>query len=222
MLFGHEREPTTSLTADRAIIVAGAFTGGGAQVDLVRTETHINLNESLSWTHGKHLVQAGFQLPDWSRRGFFDRTNFAGSFYFANLVAYVTGRPYAFTRQQGNGDLACSKSRWARTSRTIGRSVRAYPSTTAALRLAELFPRHQQCRPAVRDGLCAGQGKANVLRAGAGVFNDRSGPVVIADVLHSQPGGLTKIVITDPGYPDPFASAAATVPPPSTCNSRPM
>ena len=38
-----------------------------------------------------------------------------------------------------------------------------------------------------------------MLRAGVGVFNDRSGPVVIADVLHSQPGGLTKIVITDPG-----------------------
>ena len=39
MLFGHEREPTTSFMPDRAIIVAGAFTGGGAQVDLVRTET---------------------------------------------------------------------------------------------------------------------------------------------------------------------------------------
>jgi carboxypeptidase family protein len=95
MLFGHEREPTTSFMPDRAIIVAGAFTGGGAQVDLVRTETHINLNESLSWTHGKHLVQAGFQLPDWSRRGFDDKTNFGGSFYFANLVAYETGRPYS-------------------------------------------------------------------------------------------------------------------------------
>ena len=32
----------------------------------------------------------------------------------------------------------------------------------------------------------------NVLRAGVGVFNDRSGPVVVADVLHSQPAGLTQ------------------------------
>jgi hypothetical protein len=54
-----------------------------------------------------------------------------------------------------------------------------------------------------------------VIRAGIGVFNDRSGPVVIADVLHSQPGGLIKYVITDPGYPDPFASpsVAASTPP---------
>ena len=106
MLFGHEREPTTSGSAERGIIVAGAFTGGGGQVDLVRTETHITMNESLAWTHGKHLVQAGFQLPDWSRRGFYDRTNFGGTFFFASLDAYNGGSPYAFTQQQGNGDLA--------------------------------------------------------------------------------------------------------------------
>src|SRR5439155_25042032 len=31
MLFGHEREPTTSRTADAGIVVAGAFTSGGGQ-----------------------------------------------------------------------------------------------------------------------------------------------------------------------------------------------
>ena len=108
MLFGHEREPTTSRHARcAAIVVDGAFTGGGGQVDLVRTETHINLNESLVVdSRARHLVQAGFQLPDWSRRGFYDRTNFGGTFFFASLDAYATGRPYAFTQQQGNGDLA--------------------------------------------------------------------------------------------------------------------
>jgi hypothetical protein len=51
-------------------LVAGAFTGGGAQGDLTRTETHMQLNTSLAWTKGRHLVQAGFLLPDWSERGF--------------------------------------------------------------------------------------------------------------------------------------------------------
>src|SRR5207302_925035 len=91
MLFGHEREPTTSRTADRAIVVVGAFTGGGGQSDLLRTETHINMNESLAWIHGSHLVQAGFQLPDWSRRGFYDRMNFGGTFFFAGLDAFAAG-----------------------------------------------------------------------------------------------------------------------------------
>ena len=43
-------------------------------------------------------MQVGFQLPDWSRRGFDDKNNFGGSYYFANLAAYETGRPYAFTQ----------------------------------------------------------------------------------------------------------------------------
>ena len=216
MLFGHEREPTTSLTPDRAVIVAGAFTGGGAQVDLVRTETHINLNESLSWTHGRHLVQAGFQLPDWSRRGFYDQTNFGGSYFFANLIAYETGQPYAFTQQQGNGDLALLekqvgayvKDDWQiRPGLTIDYGVR--------YDWQNYFHDTNNVAPRAAVAYAPGNGKANVLRAGVGVFNDRSGPVVIADVLHSQPGGLTKIVITDPGYPDPFGSAGSTVPPPS-------
>ena len=63
--------------------------------------------------------------------------------------------------------------------------------------------------PRVSVAYAPGNKKTNVFRAGVGVFNDRSGPVVIADVLHSLPGGLTRYVVTDPGYPDPFASAAA-------------
>ncbi len=222
MLFGHEREPTTSLTPDRAIIVAGAFTGGGAQVDLVRTETHINLNESLSWTHGKHFVQAGFQLPDWSRRGFYDKTNFGGSFYFANLVAYETGQPYAFTQQRGNGDLALLEKQVGAYVKDDWR-IRPGLSIDYGVRYdwQNYFGDTNNVAPRFSIAYAPGNGKANVLRAGVGVFNDRSGPVVIADVLHSQPGGLTKIVITDPGYPDPFASAAGTVPPPSIVQLAP-
>jgi len=116
MLFGHEREPTTSRTPDRGIVVAGAFTGGGGQGDLVRTETHINMNESLVWIKGKHLVQAGFQLPDWSRRGFEDRSNFGGTFYFASLDAYVSGTPVLVHPTEGQRQRSrCSRSRSALT-----------------------------------------------------------------------------------------------------------
>ncbi|MGH7618562.1 MAG: carboxypeptidase regulatory-like domain-containing protein, partial [Gemmatimonadaceae bacterium] len=106
ILVGHEREPTTSTSAAVAIVVAGAFTGGGAQGDLLRTETHLQLNDSVAWTKGSHLVQAGFQLPDWSRRGFYDHTNAGGTFYFSDIGSYEAATPYAFIQQRGNGDLA--------------------------------------------------------------------------------------------------------------------
>src|SRR5439155_23690507 len=106
LLGGNERERTVSASSGRAIIVNGAFNGGGGQQDLVRTETHMNLNESLAWTKGHHLIQAGFQLPDWSERGFFDRGNAGGTYSFSGLTNYELGRPYAFTQQLGNGDVS--------------------------------------------------------------------------------------------------------------------
>ena len=222
MLFGHEREPTTSLTADRGIVVAGAFTGGGGQGDLVRTETHINMNESLVWIKGKHLLQAGFQLPDWSRRGFEDRTNFGGTFYFASLDAYVSGTPYSFIQQKGNGNVALLEKQVG-TYVKDDWQVRPGLSIGYGLRYdwQNYFHDDNNVAPRLSVAYAPGNKKTNVLRAGVGVFNDRSGPVVIADILHSQPGGLTRYVITNPAYPDPFASATAASQPPSIVQLAP-
>jgi len=218
VLVGHEREPTVSASPAQAIVVNGAFTGGGAQIDLVRTETHMNLNESLAWTKGHHLIQAGFQLPDWSRRGFYDRTNFGGTFTFSGLNTYTLDRPrpYVFTQQQGNGDLAFLE-------KLLGTYVKDDWQALSGLSLSfglrydwqNYFHDNNNVAPRFSLAYAPGNRKTNVLRFGIGVFNDRSGPVVIADVLHSQPGGLIKYVITDPGYPDPFGSTsvAASQPP---------
>jgi hypothetical protein len=210
ILVGHEREPTTSLSPARAIVVAGAFTGGGAQGDLLRTETHMQATESLAWTKGRHLIQAGLQLPDWSRRGFFDRTNLGGTFYFSNLDAFAAGQPYAFIQQQGNGDLAFLEKQ-------VGTYVKddwqIRPGLSASLGLRydwqNYFHDDNNFAPRASFAYAPGGKKTDVIRGGAGIFNDRSGPGVIADLLHSQPGGLTRVVVTDPSYPDPFQSAAA-------------
>jgi hypothetical protein len=209
VLVGHEREPTTSATPDQGIVVAGAFTGGGGQGDLVRTETHMNLNESLAWTSGHHLVQAGFQLPDWSRRGFDDRTNVGGTFYFSGLDTYAAGRPYAFIQQQGNGDLALLEKQ---VGTYIKDDWQVGPGLSIGLGLRydwqNYFHDDDNVAPRVSVAYAPGNEKTNVFRIGVGIFNDRSGPVVIADVLHSLPGGLTRLVVSNPGYPVPFSTAS--------------
>ena len=223
ILVGHEREPTTSLSPARGIVVAGAFTGGGAQGDLLRTETHMQATESLAWTKGHHLIQAGVQTPDWSRRGFFDRTNLGGTFYFSSLDTYAAGQPYAFIQQQGNGDLVFLEKQ-------IGTYIKddwqIRPGLSASLGLRydwqNYFHDDNNFAPRASFAYAPGDRKTDVIRGGAGVFNDRSGPVVIADLLHSQPGGLTRVVVTDPSYPDPFQSAAvAAAQPPSIVRLAP-
>ncbi|HEV3056781.1 MAG TPA: carboxypeptidase regulatory-like domain-containing protein [Vicinamibacterales bacterium] len=222
VLVGHEREPTVSVSPSRGIVVAGAFTGGGGQGDLLRTETHMQLTESLGWTKGKHLVQAGFQLPDWSRRGFYDRTNFGGTFYFSGLDTYSFGLPYAFIQQQGNGDVAFLEKQVG-TYVKDDWQVRPGLSLSVGLRYdwQNYFHDNNNFAPRASVAYSPGNSKTNVIRAGVGVFNDRSGPVVIADLLHYQPGGLTRFVVSNPSYPNPALSSSGTADAPSIVRLAP-
>jgi outer membrane receptor protein involved in Fe transport len=204
ILVGHEREPTTSVSEARAIVVAGAFTGGGAQADLVRTETHMQMNENVTLSAGHQTIQAGFQVPDWSRRGFYDRTNFGGTYYFSNLDTYAAGRPYAFTQQRGNGNLALLEKQ-------VGAYVKDDWQARSNLSLSvgmrydwqNYFGDNNNFSPRISFAYAPRQSKRFVIRGGVGVFTDRSGPVIIADLLHSERGDLDRYVITDPTYPVP-------------------
>lgn len=83
--------------------MSGSFIGGGAQADLARTENTIHVNEIVTWSHGKHYIRAGVQLPQFSRRAVDDHTNRLGTFKFGSLSNYTNNSPYVFTAQQGSG-----------------------------------------------------------------------------------------------------------------------
>ena len=212
-LAGPEREPTTSATRGVGIVVPGAFVGGGAQGDNLRTEHHVQAAETVVLTKGHHLLGAGFQIPDWSRRRFDDQSNIAGTFYFADLASYAAGRPYAFIQQQGNGHVVLLE-------KVLGLYLKddwqATPHLTASAGLRYDWTNHfhDHSNFAPRGSLAYAPGhKATVFRVGAGVFYDKPGPAPYGDVLASRPGGLRRIVLTDPGYPDPFANGGAAPPP---------
>src|SRR5207302_321340 len=64
---------------------------------------------------------------------------------------------------------------------------------------------HNNVAPRFSFAYAPGGGKGNIIRGGAGYFYDRTGPVAIADTLQYRPGGLRRVVLTNPGYPDAFA-----------------
>jgi hypothetical protein len=211
VLFGHEREPTLSASSARGIVVAGAFTSGG-QGDLVLTEVHTQLTESLVWIKGHHQVQTGFQLPDWSRRGFFDRTNFNGTYYFSGLDTYATGRPYSFIQQQGNGDVTFLEKQ---VGTYIKDDWQAWPGFSASFGVRydwqNYFHDTNNFAPRGSVAYAPGNRKTDVIRGGLGIFNDRSGARAIADLLQFRPGGLIRYVISNPSYPDPFQAGSDAV-----------
>ena len=206
---GHEYSRTHSLRPGiPKLVVQDAFTGGG-QDDRRTTENHLQLNEILSWTHGKHFVRGGLNIPDISRRGFSDQTNFSGTFSFATLDDYLHNRPFLLSINQGDGHLAFWQKEFGLF---VQDQILARPNFSVALGLR--YDKQNYLSDAnnfaPRLSFAYAPGKNNklrktVLRGGAGVFYDRTGIAPIADRLRFDGQRLRQVNLSNPGYPDPFS-----------------
>jgi hypothetical protein len=205
VMYGQEGENTVSRSTAPRIVVLDAFTGGGAQADLLRTEHHATLTDTLTWSAGRQTVKGGINVPDWSRRRFDDGSNVGGTFYFANLGQYALGQPYAFIQQQGNGHVAFLE-------KVLGVFVQDEivfsRNLTVALGMRydwqNYFGDANNVAPRASIAWAPRALRQTIIRSGAGLFYDRTGPVVISDLLHSRDGRLQRYVLTNPGYPDPL------------------
>ncbi len=203
-LYGDEYEPRTSINPQPRIVVQDSFTAGGAQNDQLRTEHHFTLVDALTWQAGKQTVKFGINIPDWSWRGNTDATNVGGTFYFSSPQAYTLGRPYSYITQRGNGETHFLE-------KVVGLFVRdeirfgANLTVDVGLRYdwQNYFHDANNFAPRVSFAYSPDESHKTVLRGGAGIFYDRTGPGPIQDLLRYDGAHLNKYVITDPGFPDP-------------------
>jgi len=209
-LYGQARSSSFSATLAPRIVVQDAFTGGGAQVDSVDTERHFTLNESLTWSAGKHLVKGGVIIPDWSWRGYTDRSNYGGTFSFASLDDYTAGKPYMFAQQQGDPALdLVQKIVSLYVQNEI--SVRKNLAVTMGLRYdwQNFYGDNNNLAPRLSFAWAPGKKGTTVVRGGVGLFNDRLNEGPMADVMRSSEGRTFKYVLLDPGYPDPIGPGSS-------------
>jgi len=202
VVFGRDHNPVTSLTEAPAIVVPGAFTGGGAQSDMLRTENHMNLNEIVTWTPGKHNVRAGINVPDISRRGMDDNTNTGGTYYFSSLQDFNLERPYSFIQQQGNGHIVFLE---VVAGGFVQDDYRLKPNLTISAGLRydwqNFFHDNNNFSPRLALAWSPAHSRKTVVRAGGGFFYDRTGNAPIFDLERYNGVRLKQIVISDPDYP---------------------
>ncbi len=197
---------TASVDQQPKVVVLGAFTGGGAQADRLQTENHIALNEIVVWSGKKHTVRFGINVPDISRRGLDDNTNAGGTYTFSSLADYIAQRPFSLVRQSGNGHVVF-------VEKVLGGFVqdefKALPNLQISVGLRydwqNYFHDNNNFSPRVSFAYAPGKGRQTVIRGGAGMFYDRTGPQPIFDLLRYDGHHLLQYVITDPLYPDPNA-----------------
>jgi hypothetical protein len=188
------------------IVVLDAFTGGGAQVAEQDNDVVVELKDRLSWSHGKHFVKAGVSVPALNRHGSSNRTNFDGTFYFSSLDDYARSRPFAFEQQQGNGHLVFLQKELGLFFQD---EMRIRPNLSMSYGVRYDWQNYLSDRnnfaPNLSFAFAPGKDRKTVLRAGAGVFYDVTGPAVIADTLFYNGSRLHQVLLTDPGYPNPLS-----------------
>ena len=210
--FGRQHTPTMSVNREPKIVVLGAFTGGGAQADRLQTENHIALNEVVVWSGQKHTVRMGFNLPDLSRRGLNDYTNTAGTYTFSSLEDYLLRRPFSLVRQSGNGHVVFLE-------KVVGGFVqdefKPRPNLQFSIGLRydwqSVFHDTNNFGPRGSFAWSPGSGRKTVVRGGAGMFYDRTGPQPIFDLIRYDGLRLLQYVITNPSYPDAGATGATSI-----------
>jgi hypothetical protein len=211
-MISRDHSVTASVDQQPKTVVLGAFTGGGAQADRLQTENHIAFNEIVVWSGKKHTVRFGINVPDISRRGLDDNTNAGGTYTFSSLADYIAQRPFSLVRQSGNGRVVF-------VEKVLGGFVqdefKARPNLEISVGLRydwqNYFHDNNNFGPRVSFAYAPGKGRQTVIRGGAGMFYDRTGPQPIFDLLRYDGHHLLQYVITDPSYPDPNATGPPSI-----------
>jgi hypothetical protein len=202
-LVGHYDAPIRSLNENPQFVVSGAFTGGGAQADARRTEYHFDGTDIVTYVRGKHELNFGIDVPDISRRGMDDFTNFSGTYTFASLADFQAGRPATFFEQRGQGHLVFLETL---LSGFIEDTIRVKPNFSVTVGARYYWQNYFHDEPhnlAPRFGFAYAPTKNSktVFRGGAGVFFDRTGPRPIADLLHFNGVNLQRFIVENPSFP---------------------
>jgi len=210
-LLGHHDLPTTSINPEPAIVVQGAFTGGGAQANFRRTEYHLEGTDIVTRVVGKHELNFGVDVPDLSRRAFDDFTNTQGTYTFASLAAYQAGLPTTYLVQRGQGHVAFMELNFAGF---VEDKIRLRPDLAISVGLRYYWQNYFNDRatnfaPRLGFAYAPSKNRKIVLRGGAGIFYDRTGPWPIADLLHFNGVNLLQYIVENPSFPVAPASLAA-------------
>jgi hypothetical protein len=196
---------TSPVSDARTIRVLDAFTSGGAQQQGQRLWRTLQAENEFQFTARQHHVTFGASIDGTNYHGN-ERTNFAGTFTFASLDSFEAGQPATFVQRLGDPSYAFSMLRY---SSFVQDDYRVRPNLMINLGLRNEFQTHLSNRVNLSPRLGASWTPSSrvrtTLRASLGVVHTPMSAGVYLQTLLLDGRRQSDIVISNPGYPDPFA-----------------
>jgi hypothetical protein len=210
-----------SNTTGQTILVPGSFNSGSAQRSGSRRLQEFEFADNVDYALKNHGIRFGVQAEAGRYRSN-DSVNALGTFQFADLAAYNAGRPTQFSQRLGDPTVSYTQYQlgWyiqddyrVRKDLTLSFGVRQELQTNLGDKL-NLAPRLGFVWSPKKDG-------SITLRGGAGIFYDWFGSQAYEQTLRLDGQRQRDLIVTNPGYPNPFSGGTQKTLPPSRVQSDP-
>ncbi len=211
----------TSNSTDQTILIPGSFNSGSAQRSGGRRQREFELDDNVDYALKNHGIRFGVQLE----AGVYhsnDSVNAFGTFSFTNLASFQAGQPAQYSQRLGDPSVSYSQNQFGwyiqddyrvRKDLTISLGVRH--------ELQNNLSDKSNFAPRVAFVWSPKKSGSVTIRGGAGIFYDWFGAQTLEQTLRVDGQRQRDLIITNPGYPNPFIGGTQIALPPGRIQRDP-
>ncbi len=196
----HDFNQHTNVNEAPRVSVGGYFVGGSAQGDYLSTEYNFRITDMVTWTHGRHTVKFGANVPHMSRRAFDDNTNALGTYTFGPTLNadgsvvqtaienFASNLPSGFSQNTGDVHFIYHQQEMGAFVQDQFK-VNAHFAITPGLRYDWqnfLADKRLGFAPRVSFAWVVDQDSKTVVRGGGGIYYDRFGSGPLLDLARYE------------------------------------